>query len=58
MDVNEQFCSSCAWRLCGQDYVVSEDQVGQVLTVYVKSFLLSAHPTDDGVLEAIYEELS
>ena len=49
------FCS--LWRLRNQDYVVSEDQVGEVLTHYVDSFFLSAHPTDHEVLEAGWEGL-
>ena len=39
IDVRKHFLQFL-WRLCNQEDVVGEDQVGKVLTVYVDSFLI------------------
>ena len=56
MNVGEHFLHFLC-RLCNQDDVVGKDQVGEVLTVCVNSFLIPFDLTDDGLLEAGCEEL-
>ena len=44
------------WRLSYQDYIISKDQVWQVFTVYVDSFVLPVDLIDNGVLQTWSKE--
>ena len=44
------------WRLSYQDYIIGKDQVWQVFTVYVDSFVLPVDFIDNGVLQTCSKE--